>query len=52
LVYFLPIFLAVVGGWEFAGLLGFLKGVSGKLRVWAWFFDGENVVGCVVNVVF
>jgi hypothetical protein len=34
------------------GLLGFLKGVAGKLRVWMWFFDGENMVGGVVDVEF
>jgi hypothetical protein len=30
----------------------FLRGVLGKPRVWMWCFDGENVVGCVVDVVF
>ena len=34
------------------GLLSFLKGVAGKLRGWMWFFGGENVVGCVVDVEF
>jgi hypothetical protein len=34
------------------GFAGFLKGVAGKLRVWMRFFDGENVVRCVVDVEF
>lgn len=33
-------------------LLGFLKGVAGKLCGWTWFFGGESVVGCVVDVEF
>jgi hypothetical protein len=35
----------------FVVLLGFLRGVLGKVGVWMWFLDGENVVNCVVNVV-
>jgi hypothetical protein len=42
----------VVDGRECVGLLGFLKGVAGKLTVWMWFFGGGNVVGCVVDVEF
>jgi hypothetical protein len=42
----------VVDGRNCAGLLWFLKGVAGKLRGWTWFFGGENVVGCVVDVEF
>jgi hypothetical protein len=30
----------------------FLLGILRKGSVWRWFFDGENVVECVVNVVF
>ena len=30
----------------------FLLGILRKRRVWMWFFGGENVVECVVNVVF
>jgi hypothetical protein len=30
----------------------FLLGVFENNRVWTWCFGGENVVGCVVNVVF
>ena len=26
------------------------EGVLGKVGVWMWFFDGQNVVLCVVNV--
>jgi hypothetical protein len=29
----------------------FLRGVLEKTGGWTWFFDGENVVECVVNVV-
>jgi hypothetical protein len=35
-----------------AGILVFLLGILRKRRVWMWFFGGENVVECVVNVVF
>jgi hypothetical protein len=35
----------------FAALLGFLKGVLGKVGVWAWFLDGKNVVNAWWNVV-
>jgi hypothetical protein len=45
-------FSAVVGGCEGVGLLVFLKAFPGKRRVWTWFFGGENVVRCVVDVVF
>jgi hypothetical protein len=37
--------------WGFAFLLVFLRGVLENVGVWTWFFDGENVVECVVNVV-
>ena len=30
----------------------FLLGILSKRRVWVWFFGGENLVECVVNVVF
>jgi hypothetical protein len=30
----------------------FLRGLLEKVGVWGWFFAGENVVECVVNVVF
>jgi hypothetical protein len=42
----------VVAGCEGVDLLVFLKGVAGKLRVWVWFFGGENVVRCIVDVEF
>jgi hypothetical protein len=29
----------------------FLRGVLENTVFWTWFFDGENVVECVVNVV-
>jgi hypothetical protein len=45
-------FSAVVVGRKRYGLLGFLKGVAGKLRGWTWFFDGGDMVGCVVDVEF
>lgn len=45
-------FSAVVVECEGVDLLGFLKGVAGKLPVWTWFFGGENVVGSVVDVAF
>jgi hypothetical protein len=32
-------------------LLVFLRGVLRNSRFWSWFFDGENVVACMVNVV-
>jgi hypothetical protein len=35
----------------FVVLLEFLRGVLEKVGGWTWFFDGENVVDCVVNVV-
>jgi hypothetical protein len=35
-----------------AGVFVFLLGILRKRDVWRWFFDGENVVECVVNVVF
>jgi hypothetical protein len=45
-------FSGVVAGCEGVDLLVFLKGVAGKLRGWAWFFGGENVVRCMVDVEF
>jgi hypothetical protein len=40
------------GGGAVSGvLLEFLRGVLGKVGGWVWFFCGENVVECVVNVV-
>jgi hypothetical protein len=33
-------------------ILAFLLGILRKRRVWVWFLGGENVVKCVVNVVF
>jgi hypothetical protein len=33
-------------------ILVLLLAISRKMRVWVWFFGGENVVECVVNVVF
>jgi hypothetical protein len=35
----------------FDELLEFLRGVLRNTGVWWWFFDGENVVVCMVNVV-
>jgi hypothetical protein len=40
----------VVVGCESGDLLVFLMGVAEKLRGWTWFFGGENVVRCVVDV--
>ncbi|WP_218884734.1 hypothetical protein [Tunturibacter empetritectus] len=48
----MQIFFAVAGERKVAGLLRFLKGVAGKPGVSTWFFDGKDVVGCVVDVVF
>jgi len=31
--------------------MGVFKGVLGKWVFWVWFFDGEVVVECVINVV-
>jgi hypothetical protein len=40
------------GSGAFSSVLrAFLRGVLGKVGGWMWFFDGENVVECVVNVV-
>jgi len=39
-------------GWEFVEFLEFLREFLEKMGGWGWFFAGENVVGCVVNVVF
>src|ERR1700730_6759692 len=40
-------------GWPprgiFAFLLVFLRGVLERVGVWTWFFDGEDVVECVVK---
>jgi hypothetical protein len=44
-------FLVVVLGWTLVCLLAFFRGVLGKVAFSAWFFDGENVVVCMVNVV-
>jgi hypothetical protein len=43
-------FLMVLPGgfWRFAG---FFEGVLEKSGAETWFFDGEDVVSCVVNVV-
>lgn len=35
-----------------AEILVLLLDILSKRRVWVWFFGGENVVECVVNVVF
>jgi hypothetical protein len=35
--------------WDFALLLVFLRGVLKRVGVWTWFFDGEDVVECVVK---
>jgi hypothetical protein len=42
--------LAVVWVGRLADLLGFLQGVLRDVGVWPWFFDGHNVVICMVNV--
>ena len=34
-----------------ADFWAFLRGVLGKCVFWVWFFAGEVVVECVVNVV-
>jgi hypothetical protein len=34
------------------GVVVFLRGILRKKGVLRWFFDGENVVECMVNVVF
>jgi hypothetical protein len=34
------------------GSCGVFRGILQKISVLWWFFDGENVVGCVVNMVF
>jgi hypothetical protein len=33
------------------GFVGVFEGVLGRWVFWVWFFDGEVVVECVVNVV-
>jgi hypothetical protein len=35
----------------FIGLRAFFDGVLEKVGCWTWFFDGENVVKCVVIAV-
>ena len=35
----------------FCCFVEFFEGCLGKCGGWTWFFDGENVVECVVNVV-
>jgi hypothetical protein len=40
------------GGLEYVEFPMFLRGFLEKVCVWGWFSAGENVVGCVVNVVF
>jgi hypothetical protein len=44
--------IAVVVMVVFAVLRAFLRGVLGKMVFWWWLNRGENVVNCVVNVVF
>jgi hypothetical protein len=44
----LQIFLVVVGMGEFVVFAGVLRKSDG----WMWCFDGEFVVGCMVDVVF
>jgi hypothetical protein len=34
------------------GVVVFCRGFCEKEVFWWWFFDGENVVSCVVDVVF
>jgi hypothetical protein len=36
----------------FVVFAGVFEGCLKKRGGWTWFFDGENVVKCVVNVVF
>jgi hypothetical protein len=36
-------------GLGLCGFAGFLRGVSEKAGGWTWFFDGKNVVKCVVK---
>jgi hypothetical protein len=45
------IFLVVVRILALMCLLAFLRGLLENVAFSAWFFDGENVVVCVVNVV-
>jgi hypothetical protein len=44
-------FLVVVLMVALMYLLEFLRGVLRNTGLWWWFFDGENVVICMVNVV-
>jgi hypothetical protein len=44
-------FLVVVLILALMNLLEFLRGVLRNTGVWWWFFDGENVVVCMVSVV-
>ena len=36
---------------RFSGFTGVFDGVGEDVGCWTWFFDGEIVVECVVNVV-
>jgi hypothetical protein len=40
---------ARAAAWNFCVFAGVLKGVLENVGVWTWFFDGENVVECVVK---
>jgi hypothetical protein len=44
-------FLVVVRTLALMHLLVFLRSVLRNLSCWPWFFGGENVVVCMVNVV-
>jgi hypothetical protein len=48
---FSGIFFGAVYGVGLFRFVGILEGVLGNCAVRAWFFDGQNVVFCVVNVV-
>jgi hypothetical protein len=41
----------VAPGAGFAAFAGLFEGGRERVGGWAWFFDGENVVKCVVIVV-
>jgi hypothetical protein len=47
--FFVGIFLVGDGG---VVKCRFCRGFLKKCGVWTWCFGGENVVGCVVDVVF
>src|SRR3981189_3578920 len=40
---------ARAAAWNFCVFAGVLKGVLENVCGWTWFFDGENVVECVVK---